>query len=223
MDLYQTVPASIKDPSDPQKQKKQKKEAVNNFLVECLPTKRITSGELDMLKGKHLLLDSTRKKWKDTSKARCRNTLSARDRRKLKVFELKKDGHKFEDYVPLHRLWQDYMRDILDISRYSSEVAGQKKENNERLLKADYHGCMIVVRQTRCPSLQGLSGIVLMETRNTFKIVTKDNKIKCLPKMNSLFSFELDNFVFTIHGNQFCSKPTLRVRKKFKAKGPIDI
>ncbi|XP_045192955.2 ribonuclease P protein subunit p29-like [Mercenaria mercenaria] len=223
MDLYQKVPQTVKDPSDPHKQKTQKQEAVTNFLTECLPSKRISAGAIDMLKGKYIILDSTRKKWKPTSKARCRNSLSARDRRKLKVFDIKKDGHKFEEYVPLHRLWQDYMRDILDIPRYASEVAGQKKENNERLLKADYHGCMIVVRKTRCPSLLGLAGIVLMETRNTFKVVTKENKIKCLPKMNTLFSFELDGYVFTIHGNQFCSKPTMRVRKKFKFKGPVDI
>ena len=48
-----------------------------------------------------------------------------------------------------------------------------------KLLKADYHGCMITVRKTKCPSLLGLSGIVLMETKNTFKIISKDNKVKC--------------------------------------------
>ena len=48
-----------------------------------------------------------------------------------------------------------------------------------KLLKADYHGCMITVRKTKCPSLLGLSGIVLMETRNTFKIISKDDKLKC--------------------------------------------
>lgn len=196
---------------------------MNSFLTEFLPASRISAGEVEVLKNKCQLLDSVRKAWKPTSTARCRNTLSARDRRKLKVFELQKDGHKFDGYVSMHRLWQDYMRDLLDMTRFEATTPGPKKENHERLLKADYHGCMIVVRKSRCPPLIGVAGIVLMETRNTFKIVTKDNKIKCLPKKHSLFSFELDGYVFTLVGSQLCAKSSLRVRKKFKFKGPIDV
>lgn len=223
MELYSTVPSTVKDLSDPQRKKKRKSEAVNSLLTECLPASRLSAGEVENLQNKYLLLDSVRKAWKPTSTTRCRNTLSARDRRRLKVFEIKKEGHKFEDYIPLHRLWQGYMRDLLDIKRFEAKTAGPKKENYERLLKADYHGCMIVVRKSRCPSLLGVAGIILMETRNTFKIISKDNKIKCLPKAHCLFSFELDGYMFTLAGNQFCVKSSLRVRKKFKFKRPVDV
>lgn len=63
--------------------------------------------------------------------------------------------------------------------RFSSKDSGQRRENNERLLKADYHGCYIVVRRSKCASLLGQAGIVLMETKNMFKVIAKDKKIKC--------------------------------------------
>ena len=62
--------------------------------------------------------------------------------------------------------------------RYSSKDPGQRRENNERLVKADYHGCYIVVRKSKCVSLVGQAGIVLMETKHLFKVISKKNKIK---------------------------------------------
>ena len=52
-------------------------------------------------------------------------------------------------------------------------------EGHARLLKADYDGCLVTVKKSRNPSLVGQSGIVLMETKNTFKIITRDDKVKC--------------------------------------------
>ncbi|KAL4234044.1 RNase P/RNase MRP complex subunit [Mactra antiquata] len=222
MELYCTLPKSVKDPSDQHKKKKKGNETINDFLTEFLPNKRIKTGE-NSLKDKVLMLDSVRQKWEKPLKTKCRNSLSAKDRRRFKVFDIEQGEHRFNDYIPLHKMWQEYMMASLDIKRYNLPNPGPKKENNERLLKADYHGCMITVRKTKCPSLLGQSGIVLMETKNTFKIVTKDNKLKILPKMNSLFSFTIKEFVFTIHGSQFCSKSSMRVRKKFKFKGSADL
>ena len=48
----------------------------------------------------------------------------------------------------------------------------------ERLLKADYHGSIITVTRAKCPSLVGACGIVLQETKNTLKIITKDDRLK---------------------------------------------
>ncbi|KAF8885900.1 Rof/RNase P-like protein [Gymnopilus junonius] len=58
-----------------------------------------------------------------------------------------------------------------------------------KLLKADYHGSIMTVTQAKNPCLVGLSGIVIHETENAFKVVTKQNKVKLLPKQNSIFTF----------------------------------
>lgn len=49
-----------------------------------------------------------------------------------------------------------------------------------KVLKADYHGCYLTVSKSKCPSYVGTTGIVLMETKNIFKIITKDDKFKCM-------------------------------------------
>jgi ribonuclease P protein subunit POP4 len=47
-----------------------------------------------------------------------------------------------------------------------------------KLLKADFHGCILTVKQSKNPCLVGLSGILIHETENGFKIVTKESKVK---------------------------------------------
>ncbi|XP_052817196.1 ribonuclease P protein subunit p29-like [Mya arenaria] len=217
MELYKKLPKAINVTST---KEKTSGKPIKQHLKDCIPARH---RGLDDLEVKCHVLDSVRKKWKRPEKGKGRNTLSIRDKRELKVFEMKRDGHRFEDYLPLHELWQDYMRDILDVSRYSSADRRQYQMNNERLLKADYHGCYIVVRSSRCPSLVGLAGIVVMETKNMVKVIGKDNRLKSIPKMHSVFSFELDGFLFTIHGNNFCVSAFQRSKRKFKQKATVEL
>ncbi|TFY63987.1 hypothetical protein EVJ58_g2917 [Rhodofomes roseus] len=58
-----------------------------------------------------------------------------------------------------------------------------------KLVKADFHGSIMAVRQSKNPCLVGLSGIVIHETENAFKIVTRNNQLKLVPKQNSVFAF----------------------------------
>lgn len=219
MDAYSKLPQSVNAPLP--RDKKDSK-VVNKFLEEVLPSKRLNDEELEKIRNMTQTLQAHRKKWAKTASARRRNWLSYKDRRKLKLLDIKKEGQKYTDYVPLHNLWRDYMQDLLDFERFESPDPNHMRDNNERLLKADYHGCLLVVRRSKCPSLIGTAGIVLMDTRNTFKIITREDKIKCLPKENSVFVFELRGFLFTIYGNQFKVKASERVRKRFKQKPTID-
>lgn len=67
--------------------------------------------------------------------------------------------------------------------------------------------------------LIGLSGIVIQEKKNVFFIVTKENKIKILPKMGNLFEFELFGSIkMTLVGSNMCFKPELRSTKHAKIK-----
>ena len=47
-----------------------------------------------------------------------------------------------------------------------------------KLLKADFHGAIITVSQSRCPSYVGQTGILLQEMKTCFRIVTKADKVK---------------------------------------------
>lgn len=49
-------------------------------------------------------------------------------------------------------------------------------------MKADYHGALLKVLNSKCHSLVGLQGIVIFDTKFTFTIVCKDNmsRSKCV-------------------------------------------
>lgn len=48
------------------------------------------------------------------------------------------------------------------------------------LVKADFHGAKLIVTRSKCPSLVGVSGIVAMDTKQTFKVLGEDNKIRSI-------------------------------------------
>lgn len=65
------------------------------------------------------------------------------------------------------------------VLRVFYRINPQNETNTEtRLLRADYHGAYITVTRSKCPSLIGISGIVIQETRNVFKIITRNDRLK---------------------------------------------
>ncbi|XP_020670745.3 ribonuclease P protein subunit p29 isoform X2 [Pogona vitticeps] len=92
-----------------------------------------------------------------------------------------------------------------------------------KLLKADLHGALITVTKSKCPSYVGITGIVLQEMKHVFKIITKEDKLKVIPKLNSVFSIELDGFVSYIYGSRIQFRASERSAKKFKGKGTLDL
>ncbi|XP_022342004.2 ribonuclease P protein subunit p29-like isoform X2 [Crassostrea virginica] len=191
-----------------------KDDFVTNFLISTLPEKRIRQGELENLEYFKQNLDNKRTR-KRTPKIFNRKSLTSRERRKLKLFDIPKEGHKFETYLPMHELWKEYMRETLGLTDKTKTF---DQYNCESILKADFHGCFLTVSKSCCPSYIATTGIVIMETKNTFKIITKQNQVKCIPKRNSVFMFEIDGHYLTLYGNNFCCQPVLRSTHKFKPK-----
>lgn len=83
---------------------------------------------------------------------------------------------------------------------------------------------MKVIR-AKCPSLINLSGIMIQETSQSFKIITSENKIKIVPKANCVFTITLgtSSKIITLYGNQFRLRSFERTVKKFKPKSTIEI
>lgn len=51
-------------------------------------------------------------------------------------------------------------------------------EAARRLMNADLHGAILRVTKSKCPSFVGATGILLQETRNSFVLVTVNNRLK---------------------------------------------
>lgn len=50
----------------------------------------------------------------------------------------------------------------------------------ERIAKADYHGCLLMVTRSKCPAYIGSKGIVVLETKNTFQIICEDDELRSM-------------------------------------------
>uniref|UniRef100_A0A914BVM2 Ribonuclease P protein subunit p29 n=1 Tax=Acrobeloides nanus TaxID=290746 RepID=A0A914BVM2_9BILA len=121
---------------------------------------------------------------------------------------------KYENFVPLYELWCGYFASLL----------GNIQKPDERLLKADYHGCLLRVSDATNKSQIGLHGIVLYESKLTFQMITKKDKVIIIPKEGSTLQFVLNGKVFTLFGDALRQRSYLRGRKaKSRLKLPFFI
>ncbi|KAG2389029.1 hypothetical protein C9374_014429 [Naegleria lovaniensis] len=162
-------------------------------------------------------------------------TLDKTKEHKKQSSKVNKQQRKFNDYLPLHEMWKEYMLSMLGTSSLF---------NNELLLKADYHGCIFRVVKSRCGSYIGKEGMVIKETENTFQLLTRDDKFYIIPKNGSVFQFNFEkqvrppsgirgkestappenkNYQIEIIGTQFCFRSYDRASKKFKRRDVIDL
>ncbi|XP_029000659.1 ribonuclease P protein subunit p29 [Betta splendens] len=171
-----------------------------------------------MLSHKAVVLDFTRPK-KEKKNCKKAKGLNAHQKRAMKVFEIKPEHQRYELFLPLHQLWRQYIVDL---------CGGLKPTSNpnvvqQKLLKADFHGAVITVVRSKCPSYVGTTGILVQEFKHVFKIITKQDKIKVIPKRNSVFAIEINGFISHIYGNKFEHRASERSAKKFKVRGTIDL
>lgn len=149
------------------------------------------------------------------------HVMSKRQKKLKGLNEIPKDYLKYDILAPMNDLWLKYANDVLGELPINS-TSGLLPQTYQKLLRMDFHGCLITVVDAKCNSFIGLTGIVLRETMNTFFIVTKDNSAKYIPKLKSNFCFKYKNRLFTLYGSNFRIRPEARCNKKFKKKTFID-
>lgn len=171
------------------------------------------------------------RKAKDRKNALKPKPLSAKQRRKLGLHDIPREGQKYATFVPLHNLWLGYVREILGSEVYSGGQGAAAK-----LSAADFHGAEIEVVRSGCVGRVGIKGIVVKDTRFVFEVITVKNKIKTVPKECTIFRVEIPpsestrakdtgetgtqpgpkNLVIEILGDQFNLRSADRSNKKFK-------
>ncbi|XP_050397723.1 ribonuclease P protein subunit p29 [Patella vulgata] len=222
--LYSGLPSSLQSASNKLGIKKVRDGFLKTFLQKTVYTdkKKQRNVPLEHLSVVSEVLECQPKKAKpDLGPRKKRKTLTNMERKKLKIFDIKKEDQKYEKYLPLHNLWKDYIKDLLCGPKDKSD--GCLNNDAQKLLKADVHGAILTVKKSKCPSYIHTTGIVLQETRNTFKLITKENKLKCIPKLNSIFTLEDSGIIYTIYGNHFRVKASERAIRKFKSKATVDL
>uniref|UniRef100_A0AC35F534 Ribonuclease P protein subunit p29 n=1 Tax=Panagrolaimus sp. PS1159 TaxID=55785 RepID=A0AC35F534_9BILA len=135
--------------------------------------------------GRYFLFDATKKKIKPGPKRTAPQSIIKR------TGGLTTASLKYSDYIPLYELWCGYF----------SELLSTMKQPDERLLKTDYHGCILFVTDSPNPCQLGLYGIVLHESKSTFQLLTKKDTL----------------IVYTLFGDALCQRSCAR-GKKFKGR-----
>ncbi|KAK4690813.1 ribonuclease P protein subunit POP4, partial [Lecanoromycetidae sp. Uapishka_2] len=117
-----------------------------------------------------------RKKEKSISHQKVK-PLSAKEKRVSGIYDIPNDAKKYEIYEPLHRMWVGYMWEVLGIKE-GAQTFVTAQGAGSKLTSADYHGAEVKVVRSRCVGMVGLSGIVVRDTKFTFQVITKLNKLK---------------------------------------------
>ncbi|VDO25148.1 unnamed protein product [Haemonchus placei] len=123
-----------------------------------------------------------------------RSALTEEDKRALRYAQVE----------PLYQMWCEYYRGLL---------GDREKMPDERMLKADYHGALVLVAEALNPTMIGIVGIIILETRQTFQLIAKDDKYLVIPKQGTALQFILDGRVFTLFGDAMRYKPSLRGKR----------
>lgn len=136
------------------------------------------------------------------------------------IKQLKQDETlTYETLIPMNSLWKQYIISLLNKTTQPDTIYS-------KMLKADLHGAIIEVRDSKNKNQIGIKGLNLLETRRTFNIITEDNKIKTILKKGSMFNIDLPytekNFTVKIMGDNFMFKAVERTKAKFKNKYHLD-
>lgn len=191
---------------------------VIDFLQNLLPSSDRKSIP-DELRKSYIL---NKIKPKRKQKVKRGKSLSARKRLRLGLGKVgNRNQIKYSDLLPLNQLWLQYMREMLGVESFARIPENPSSPNwenvNLQLMKADFHGARISIDGSKCPSLVGVTGIVIQDTKNTFRVCGTDNVIRTIPKDVVKINIYLDDGVtLKALGRELSLRPAERAVKKFK-------
>ncbi|KAM4062116.1 ribonuclease P/MRP, subunit p29 [Hirsutella rhossiliensis] len=178
---------------------------------------------------------TARRRARESAKAKSKSKvrpkpLSSRERRRLGLDDVSRDGHKYEIYEPLYGLWLGYAREILGNDVYAGGPGAAAK-----LASAEFHGALTEVVRSRCPSRVGIKGIVVRDRKFVMEIITKKAGLKIVPKEGTTFRIEVPAdsrgeqgqetrpFAFEVLGDQLMLRSADRANRKFKSHFLLDL
>ena len=80
------------------------------------------------------------------------------------IKSLKKEKLNYEELLSMNKLWQDYIKDLMNNSNNEENILS-------KMLKADLHGAILTVINSTNKNNIGITGIVLFESRRTFNLL----------------------------------------------------
>ncbi|XP_072934613.1 ribonuclease P protein subunit p29 [Epargyreus clarus] len=189
---------------------------VLDFLKRNVPKSDLANIESELHKDFVLAKRRSKEQKRKTKKNKTR-ALSRKEKKSLGFYGVPRDSMKYNDVLALNEIWSDYMHGLLELDKTTPEIPSKAWEQfTHTVYKADFHGSMLNVVRSKCPSYVGKTGICIMDTRNVFKIISKNNIITTIPKKECVFEICVKNIKLAIFGKLLCARPADRSTKKVR-------
>ena len=172
----------------------------------------ISSNEFkELLTGRQFLLDNYLENSKTKQKKGPGRT----------PFDIPLIEQNYEDYLPLHELWKEYIFDLLGNNFSDKNICN-------KIIKADMHGALLSVWKASNKTYEGQKGIVLQETLKTFRVINKENKVKSkgylvFLKQDAIFLLEIQHKVVKIFGENFVYRPSDRAKVRWRQRDKLKL
>ncbi|KAB0791800.1 hypothetical protein PPYR_03600 [Photinus pyralis] len=194
--------------------KDDKKSYLLNFLKESLPSR--TRTEISTLSDCNFAFTTSAPKKEKTVRKK-KQFITRKERKKLNILKLPKQDWNYKELGVMRDLWKQYMRNNLALYPKIPTWEDSNWNNfNITLAKSEFIGAELTVVRSKNVNQVGMRGIVVLETKATYQIVTPKNELKILIKKSSVFSLVLDDMKFTIFGKYTVVRPSERSIKKVK-------
>ncbi|XP_023944000.2 ribonuclease P protein subunit p29 [Bicyclus anynana] len=191
--------------------------SVIKFLQANVPKSDLVNIEKE-LKKDFLLAKKKSKGQKVKKKRKKSRILTRKEKKALGFYAIPRDSVKYSEVVPLNQIWSDYISQMLELEKLGPVGTNKNWEQfTQTIYKADFHGSMMQVVRSKCPSYVGKKGICIMDTKNTFKIVSIDNLVTTIPKKDSVFELYVKDIKICVFGKHLCVRPAERSTKKVKS------
>lgn len=104
------------------------------------------------------------------------------DAQQLRTTDLQID---YKNYIFMNDLWKQYITELMKDTTSNEAIL-------QRIVSADYHGCLIRIVKAKNSSLIGKEGIIIQETKTMFIIIEKLKNRRCsILKKDCLFSIDI--------------------------------
>lgn len=195
--------------------------AVHKIIENLVDPRERKNSRIQDLKFFSEIKNEYQKRKKPQKLKKQKKKLSRKEFKDLGLYSLPRKTLKYEDYKDLNNLWSSYMD-----QQFGSEIKSllvkfdpahpQYEQTTAILHKSDFHGAKLKVTSSKCSSLIGHKGIVLLDTKGTFSIISKDNILRVIPKSDSIFELKWKNARFTVFGKHLSYRSAERSTKKIK-------
>lgn len=152
------------------------------LITDCVKSDKRSSININVLHQTSLIGTKSKKQISNKKPNKKKKTITRKKYADLGLYTLSRNSLKYIDLVPLHKLWKNYILEHLSLPSDTLQIPDVDTlcydAYSKRLIKSDFHGAKITVSRSKCSSLVGIHGIIAMDTKNTFKVLSKDNQLR---------------------------------------------